>query len=829
MRQAMTLLVARGMSWSGREKNCVFLNCGDSQPQPQFANISAATGLNFPDDGRGLAVVDWDHDGDLDMWLRNRNGPRLRLMLNGTHAADGSGSSDFVALRLQGTNCNRDAIGARVEINLKNTSAGRSVQTLCSGDGFISQSSKWLHFGLGKDPEIEGATVHWPGGRSERFTWILPGQRYHLVQGTGVAAVWTGPHRPQDKLTASRQKPKKPLGMVRVPLSSRFPMPLLRYADLDDHDTRTIQDLEKPLLINLWASWCLPCRAELKELTKHENELRAADLDVVAISVDGIAQDSQTTAAEAQDLLKKMKFPFRSGLATGELLDKVQIVQDILFARHQPVAVPLSLLLDHQGRLCFIYRGRVGVEQLLNDVAELNVSPRRRRDLAAPFPGRWYSAPYGMNLRAAALRFKNDYAEDTIGYLEMGIKQHEARRKRGEQSAQELAFLNDQQAGIHNDLAVVLQSQGNLSQAINHYQRSVKIKPDHVEVRYNLALALTAQEKFDQAASHLRQLLQLRPEHAPAHNSLGYVRWKQEQVAEAVNHYRESLRLQPDNPIGHYNIGLALKTQGKLQEAIIHYRKALQIQEEYADAHHNLGVALEATGKPEEANQHYRKAIKSDPGHAEAHNNLGITLASQGKMDEAIAYFLKAVKAKPGFARAYYNLGLAFRAKGKLQEAIGHLRQALASQAEHAGAHYQLGRALFELGRHDDEALQHLEQAVRLKPNWPAALNAMAWTLATRPQARPQQAARAIELAEHACELTENRNPGMLDTLAVAYAAANQFDQAVQTALQAIDRAEQSQTPKMAEEIRTKLKLYRQGKRYIAPPRDANHSQPGSQ
>ena len=61
-----------GRSFSGRERNNCFLNTGGAR----FADISAVSGFDWPDDGRAIGVVDWDHDGDLDLWLANRSGPR---------------------------------------------------------------------------------------------------------------------------------------------------------------------------------------------------------------------------------------------------------------------------------------------------------------------------------------------------------------------------------------------------------------------------------------------------------------------------------------------------------------------------------------------------------------------------------------------------------------------------------------------------------------------------------------------------------------------------------------------------------------------------------
>ena len=74
-------LVRSGSSWSGRERNCIFLNCSQVDREttfPRFANISAVSGLDFATMDVASPLVDWDHDGDLDLWFRNRTAPRLQ-------------------------------------------------------------------------------------------------------------------------------------------------------------------------------------------------------------------------------------------------------------------------------------------------------------------------------------------------------------------------------------------------------------------------------------------------------------------------------------------------------------------------------------------------------------------------------------------------------------------------------------------------------------------------------------------------------------------------------------------------------------------------------
>ena len=75
-----------------------------------------------------------------------------------------------LSLQLVGTQCNRDAIGARVFVHLE----GRVLrQTLQAGDSFLAQSSKTLHFGLGEAEQIEQVRVVWPDGSEQRVRGVV--------------------------------------------------------------------------------------------------------------------------------------------------------------------------------------------------------------------------------------------------------------------------------------------------------------------------------------------------------------------------------------------------------------------------------------------------------------------------------------------------------------------------------------------------------------------------------------------------------------------------------------------------------------------------------
>jgi tetratricopeptide (TPR) repeat protein len=334
----------------------------------------------------------------------------------------------------------------------------------------------------------------------------------------------------------------------------------------------------------------------------------------------------------------------------------------------------------------------------------------------------------------------------------------------------------------HANLGDVFLRDGKISEAIGSYEQALRIKPDYVEVHSNLGLALAQTGR----------------------------------VGEAIGHYEQALRIKPNFAVAHCNLGVALTQTGRLPEAIEHLQQALRIEPGYAEAHCNLGVALAQAGRIQEAIEQEQQALRIKPGYAEAHYNLGVALARLGRLPETVAHFEQALRIQPEYAEVHCNLGLVLIQLGKTQEAMEHYEQALRLKPDFAEAHYNLGNVLARSGR-IPEAIGHYEQALRDKPDYPEAQNSLAWLMATRAPPEGGDPARAVTLAERACQLTNNRVPESLDTLAVAYAAAGRFDDAIAAAQKAIGLARASGQTRMVSEIEPRLELYRAGRPYREP------------
>lgn len=160
----------RGLSLSGYEASRLFRN-----DRAHYTEVAAKAGISSKEDGRGVAVADFDLDGDVDLLVCNSGGSP-ELYRNEVGAA-----RSWLAVELVGTESNADAIGARVTVE---ASGRRQVRELDGGNGYSAQSSKVLHFGLGA-PDLETVDrveVRWPSGERSVYRQLPTRRRLRIVE-----------------------------------------------------------------------------------------------------------------------------------------------------------------------------------------------------------------------------------------------------------------------------------------------------------------------------------------------------------------------------------------------------------------------------------------------------------------------------------------------------------------------------------------------------------------------------------------------------------------------------------------------------------------------
>ncbi len=333
----MAQLFEEGMSFSGFERDALYLARGDGT----YMNVSGVSGLDSISDGRGLAFGDLDNDGDLDVVIVPVQ-EAARLVYRNNVGQD----NDFVRVALRGTRSASDAFGAVVKLE---TSRGTQTKIKSGGSGFLSFSDSRLLFGLGPNAP-EGPyplSVLWPSGLEERYD-VGSGESVRLVEGEGLSQL----DLDRLELPRPRTTSERIFKTLAVGVGESFPELALTPVGAT---TKTALGVSgRKMLVNFWATWCVPCAVEMPELESLFPKLAAAGVDLVGISVD-------TDKGAVPGYLEARQISYPNYTLAESDFGKI-------FAGAS-LTVPLTLVLDARGKVTDAFSGwsaetRAAVEAL---------------------------------------------------------------------------------------------------------------------------------------------------------------------------------------------------------------------------------------------------------------------------------------------------------------------------------------------------------------------------------------------------------------------------------------------------------------------------------
>ena len=616
---AINELIRSDSSWNAYERNVMFANHGDGA----FSEVSGLLGLDALEDCRSFALADIDGDGRLEVILKSRNAPQLRVLRNAMQE-----TGHAISFRLRGTKSNRDAIGAAVTVE-----AGSLKQTkyLQAGTGFLAQHSKEVFFGLGKaSGGTVSATVRWPSGLLQQFDH-LPAQ--HCVEiEEGSTSIKANPYRAAANAYVEAGRLPEPESLphiVETWLIEPLKAPTFSLADLAGN-THQLSGLRGSfVLLYFWMSGVANCFDQLRLFDEKKPTIAAAGLTILTLNVDQ-AEDAAAVLKFSADW-EKHSTPILS--ATKEVAGTYNIIYRYLFDRRRDMGIPTSFLIDKDGLIVKVYQGPVDTSHLLADLHSVPTSAKERIARALPLGGTLFQDTFG----------RNDF---TYG---VAMFQH-----------------------------------GYLQQAAESFQQVIAAKPEYAEAYYNLGTLKLRTNDYPQARKYLETTVQLRPDYPEAWNNLGMIAAHEGHADEAIEYFQRSIEQRSTYAIALLNLGNVYRRQKNYQKSEESLNRALALEPTDPEISYSLGMLYAQQTQLALAQEFLEKAITLRPQYPEALNNLGVIFVQLQDYSRAESQFQRCISLVPNFDQSYLNLARLRSGRGETAEARAVLLQLLKLQPENS-------------------------------------------------------------------------------------------------------------------------------------------------
>ncbi|MGO9232368.1 MAG: FG-GAP-like repeat-containing protein [Bryobacteraceae bacterium] len=557
---AINQLVREDYSWAGPEPNIFY-----ARRAGRYYDFSGVSGIDLEQDSRSFSLIDVDGDGNLDLVVRSRLAPQIRVFQN----ARAAGNQRLV-FSLRGTASNRDAVGARLEVD-------GQVKWVVAGSAYLSQHTKRLHFGLGSRGRAEVVRITWPSGAAQQLPALDAGYLYEVTEGSAeykAARLRAPAELPAGEPVAADNRSRLFTTWLREPL----PLPEKRRG---------------PALLVLHAGESLPGLP----VPTQALDLRTAAADLVA----------------AYAIFRRYWFDYRVDLETPlwMLIDAGGSVRKVY--AEAPDA------------------GEAGADLR---AVEGPVPDPRALPFGGVFhgmPGRDYFKIGGAMLMAGYGEYALPYLEEAsrrspanaktlvaIGRIHLEANRLEKAREVLERATQ----LDPALPEAWNELGGVESAAGNPREALRLYQHALELGPNLPYVLVNTGAVQETLKNVAEAERLYRRAIAADPRYGDAANRLGLLLAKAGRTDEARRWLEQAISIRRDDASAINNLAVLYMNTGQNNDAVAAFQYGIEVAPDEDILYLNLARAWLRMGEREKARDTMRRLLARKPGLALAERAL---------------------------------------------------------------------------------------------------------------------------------------------------------------------------------------------------------------
>jgi tetratricopeptide (TPR) repeat protein len=282
------------------------------------------------------------------------------------------------------------------------------------------------------------------------------------------------------------------------------------------------------------------------------------DVEIIALNIEKATSGTAPPVAKQQSILDEVGFKGTRGIATLSLMAKLnQAHLNAIYVRTD-LPLPVSFLVDQNGLLRVVYKGKLEVNQVKKDLQTLDAQGRDGMELSVPFPGRWTEEHLDGNpISVARVYVQDGTPEDAVAFLKHYLNITRPSDASKEKVDPQTDLLR---AASWYELAMMAFGSDQPDDGFANCQQALKLAPKSVPTLLAMINHLANTGEFEKAVPYCKAIRELASENPRVNFQLGRIGMGSNNFRAAVNHFDKAYKANPRMVTAGNNLAWILAT-----------------------------------------------------------------------------------------------------------------------------------------------------------------------------------------------------------------------------------------------------------------------------